>query len=87
MGLSYALYSPSVRLDPKTFGWVGLGVGGFIALLALWLLFAAFSGSAGVATFGGSFQISIGIGAILNLLAGATVAAGGFLKAREEKLI
>jgi hypothetical protein len=28
----------------------------------------------------------VGIGAILNLLAGAAVAAGGFLKAREEKL-
>jgi hypothetical protein len=31
--------------------------------------------------------ISVGFGAILNLLAAATVLAGGFLKAREEHLI
>jgi hypothetical protein len=84
--LAVVLYPPN-GLGQKTLAWAGAGVGGFIALLALWLLFAAFSGSAGVATFGGSFQISIGIGAILNLLAGAAVAAGGFLKAREEGLI
>ena len=56
-------------------------------MLALWLLVLALNGSAGLSGFGGSFQITVGIGAILNLLAGAAVAAGGFLKAREEKLI
>ncbi len=64
-----------------------MGVGAFIALLALWLLVLALNGSAGVAGFGASIRISVGMGAILNLLAGAPVTAGGFLKAREEMLI
>jgi hypothetical protein len=55
--------------------------------LAFWLLIGAFSGSSSLSGFGASFQVSVGIGAILNLLAAAAVAAGGFLKAREEKLI
>lgn len=83
--LAYVLYPPN-GLAQKALGWAGLGVGAFITLLALWLLADAYSGSGSVMGFG-SFQISIGIGAILNLLAGAAVAAGGFLKAREEKLI
>jgi hypothetical protein len=84
--LAFVLYQPN-GLTQKALGWAGVGVGAFITLLALWLLLAALNGSAGMAGFGGSFQISVGIGAILNLLAGAAVAAGGFLKAREEKLI
>jgi hypothetical protein len=84
--LAYVLYPPH-GLGQKALGWAGVGVGAFIALLALWLLVFALNGSAGIAGFGGSFQISVGIGAILNLLAGGTVAAGGFLKAREERLI
>ena len=50
--------------------WLGRrGVGGFITLLALWLLITALNGSSGMAGFGASFQISVGFGAILNLLA------------------
>jgi hypothetical protein len=86
LALAFVLYPPN-GLGQKALGWAGVGVGAFIALLALWLLILALNGSAGVATFGGSFKISVGFGAILNLLAGAAVAAGGFLKAREEKLI
>jgi hypothetical protein len=82
LALTYVLYAPT-GLNPKTFGWVGVGVGALVALLALWLLVGALSGSGSL----GGFQISVGIGAILNLLAAATVAAGGALKAREEKLI
>jgi len=84
LALAFVLYPPN-GLAQKTLGWAGVGVGAFITLLALWLLVLALNGSAGMMSFGG-FQISVGIGAILNLLAGATVAAGGFLKAREEKL-
>jgi hypothetical protein len=84
--LAVVLYPPN-GLGQKNLAWAGAGVGALIALLSLWLLFAALNGSAGVTGFGSSFQISVGIGAILNLLAGAAVAAGGFLKAREEKLI
>jgi hypothetical protein len=86
LALTYALYQPN-GLGQKAFGWAGAGVGALIALLALWLLVGALSGSSSLSGFGGSFQVSVGIGAILNLLAAAAVAAGGFLKAREEKLI
>jgi hypothetical protein len=86
LALAYVLY-PTNGLGQKNLGWAGVGVGAFIELLALWLLVLALNGSAGLTGFGSSFQISVGIGAILNLLAGATVAAGGFLKAREERLI
>jgi hypothetical protein len=82
LALAYVLYQPK-PMGPKALGWAGVGVGGFIALMALWLLLGAFSGSGGLM----GFQVSVGIGAILNLLAAATVATGGFLKAREEQLI
>ena len=84
LALTYVLYPPH-GLGQKSLGWAGAGVGALTALLALWLLAIAFSGSSGVSGFG--LQVSVGFGAILNLLAAAAVAAGGFLKAREEKLI
>jgi hypothetical protein len=86
IALAFVLYPPN-GLGQKALGWAGVGVGGVIALLALWLLILALNGSSALTGFGSSFQVSVGIGAILNLLAGAAVAAGGFLKAREEKLI
>jgi len=86
LALAYVLYAPA-RLNPKTFGWAGVGVGAVVALLALWLLLGTFSGSGSLGGFGGGLSISVGFGAILNLLAAAAVAAGGALKAREEKLI
>jgi hypothetical protein len=85
LALAFVLYPPN-GLVQKTIGWAGIGVGAFISLMALWLLALAFNGSSSMAGFGASFQVSVGIGAILNLLAGAAVAAGGVLKAREEKL-
>ena len=86
ISLSVLLYQPK-GLGRKSLGWAAAGVGGFIVLLALWLLVSAMNGSAGMSLFGSSLKISVGIGAILNLLAGLAVAAGGVLKAREEKLI
>jgi hypothetical protein len=85
VGLAFVLYPPN-GLGQKNLGWAGLGVGAFIALLALWLLVAALNGSAGMTGFAASFRITVGVGAILNLLAAAAVAGGGFLKAREERL-
>jgi hypothetical protein len=82
LALSFVLY-PANGLGQKALGWAGAGVGAFISLLALWLLLGALSGSGSLM----GFQVSVGIGAFVNLLAGAAVAAGGFLKAREEKLI
>jgi hypothetical protein len=83
LALAYVLYAPTTGLNPKTFGWAGVGVGAVVTLLALWLLLGALGGSGSL----GGFQISVGIGAFLNLLAAAAVAAGGALKAHEEKLI
>jgi hypothetical protein len=84
LALTFVLYQPN-GLTNKALGWAGVGVGAFIALLALWLLVLALNGT-GMIGLVGSLQISVGIGAILNLLAGGTVVAGGVLKAREEKL-
>jgi hypothetical protein len=86
LALTYVLYAPT-GLQQKSFGWAGVGIGGLTALLSLWLLIGAFSGSSALSGFGASLQVSVGLGAIVNLLAAGTVAAGGFLKAREEKLI
>jgi hypothetical protein len=85
LALTYFLYLPN-GLSQKAFGWAGAGVGALLALLALWLFVSALGGSSSLSGFGGLFKVSIGIGAILNLLASAAVAAGGVLKAREEKL-
>jgi hypothetical protein len=86
LALTYVLYLPN-GLSQKALGWAGAGVGALIALLAVWLVALAFSGSSSMSGFGASLRVSVGIGAILNLLAAAAVAAGGFIKAREEKLI
>lgn len=85
LALAYVLYPPN-GLAQKNLGWAGLGAGAFVTLLALWLLVDAHNGSGSMMGFVG-FQISVGIGAILNLLSGAAVTVGGFLKAREEGLI
>jgi hypothetical protein len=81
LALAFVLYPPN-GLGQKALAWAGLGVGAFISLLALWLLVTALNGSSSLL----GFRISVGIGAILNLLTGAGVAAGGYLKVREEKL-
>jgi hypothetical protein len=86
LAFTFVLYPPN-GLAQRNLGWAGAGVGAVTALLAIWLLVLALNGSAGLTGFGGSFKISVGVGAIVNLLAGAVVAAGGVLKAREEKLI
>jgi hypothetical protein len=86
LALTFVLYRPS-GLGQKALGWAGAGVGGFTALLALWLLVGAFGGSSNLDFFGASFRVSVGVGAFLNVLAAGVGAAGGFLKAREEKLI
>lgn len=85
LALAWVLYQPN-GLSQKALGWAGAGVGALLALLSLWLLVIALYGSTSMAGFGASFKISVGFGAILNLLAAAAVAAGGVLKAREEKL-
>lgn len=83
--LIFVLYPPK-ELQPKTLAWAGLGMGILLVLMALWLLFLAMD-SKGADMGLGAFKVSIGFGGILNLLAAAAVSAGGFLKAREEKLV
>ena len=63
-----------------------MGTGLLVAVLAIWALASALStGSTNIMGMG-SITASVGMGAFLNVLAGIVVAAGGFLKAREEKL-
>jgi hypothetical protein len=84
LALVFFLYPPS-GLDQKGLAWAAVGVGGLVTLLALWLFMLAISGSSNMAIFG-SLKVTPGIGAFLNVLTAGAVAAGGFLKAREEKL-
>jgi hypothetical protein len=85
LALTVVLYPPN-GLREKVLGWAGAGVGAFVVLLSLWLLFLALNGSAGMSGFGASLKISVGLGTILNVVAAAVVTAGGALKAREEGL-
>jgi hypothetical protein len=86
LALTFVLYRPD-GLAQKSLNWAGAGVGALVTLLALWLLVGAVSGASSLSGFGASLRVSVGIGAILNLLAAAAVTAGGVLKAREEQLI
>jgi hypothetical protein len=84
VALVFFLYPPSGQVK-RELVWAALGVGGLVSLLALWLVMLACSGSTSVAVLG-SFSVSPGIGAFLNVLSAAAVTAGGVLKAREAKL-
>jgi hypothetical protein len=84
--LAVLLYPPT-GLTQKNLAWAGLGLGALAVILALWLLISAlrvnndaFAGAVG-------FSVSVGFGAYINVLAAATVLYGGFLKAREERLV
>lgn len=83
VGLSFVLYSPN-GLRQNSFAWAAAIAGGVITLLALWLVVSALN--SGSTILGATLKVSVGVGAILNLLAAGTVTAGGILKAREEKL-
>ena len=84
--LSFVLYPPQ-GLAQKELTWAALGVGLLTAVLAVWLLILA-SDTGGADFMGmGSVKASLGVGAFINVLAGAAVTVAGFLKAREEKLI
>jgi hypothetical protein len=85
LALIFVLYRPN-GLGQKSLCWAAAGVGAVITLMALWLVLGTLSGSGSLGGFGGGLSISVGIGAILNLLAAVAVAAGGVLKAREERL-
>lgn len=84
--LSFVLFQVK-PVNPRTLFWSGLAVGGLITLFAVWLLILSMDtgkiGAQGV----GMIKASMGLGVFLNLLAGLAVLAGGFMKAKEEKLV
>jgi hypothetical protein len=86
--ISAFLLYPSAGAVKKFPGWLGLAVGAAAALCALWILISAFRATSNASDFFGmgGAKISVGFGTYLNVLAAAAVAAGGFLKAREERL-
>jgi hypothetical protein len=85
--LGFILYKPGAA-PQKQLSWAVLGVGAITALFAVILLIRAMQATSNSDVFGvGGAKISVGLGAYLNVLTAAAVAAGGFLKAREEKLI
>jgi len=84
--LVFVLYPPN-RLQQKALGWAPVGVGLLVGVLSIWLLALALdTGSADILGMG-FIKPKTGAGAFLNVVAGVVVAAGGLLKAREEKLI
>jgi hypothetical protein len=84
--LALVLYPPN-GLRQKALAWIGVGVGLLVVVMALWLLVLALD-SGSTELFGmGRAQATVGVGAFLNVVAGAAVAAAGFLKARDEKLL
>jgi hypothetical protein len=85
--LGFILYKPT-GAPQKQLNWALLGVGGLTVLFAVILLIRMMQATSNMGAFGmGTSKVSVGIGAYLNVLTAAAVAAGGFLKAREEKLI
>jgi hypothetical protein len=83
---AFVLYPPN-GLSQKALSWAGVGAGLLVAVLAIWLLVLALDTGSTDMMGMGSVKATTGIGAFLNVLSGVVVVAGGFLKAREEKLI
>lgn len=84
--LTFVLYPPSV-LGKKALSWAAVCAGLLAAMLAIWLLVLALDTGRADLFWMGSVKATPGVGAFLNVVTGLMVVAGGFLKAREEKLI
>jgi hypothetical protein len=87
-GLAFAwlLYPPG-RSPAKWMCWTAVGVGVATGLLAFWLFIDAMRSRGGGDLMGmGSVSSSMGIGAVVALLAGAGMAVGALFKGREERL-
>jgi hypothetical protein len=85
--LTFILYPPD-GLRQKALCWVGVSVGLVVVGLAIWLLSRALDSNRSNEIIGlVSAKTTIGIGAVLNVGAGAIVLGGGCLKAREAKLL
>ncbi len=73
---AFVLYPPN-GLGQKPLCWAGVGAGLLVSVLSIWL----------VVDLMGMGKVTVEFGAVLNIVAAVMVAAGGFLKAREEKLL
>jgi hypothetical protein len=84
---AFLLY-PAPGTAKKVPGWLGLAIGGAVAVCAIWILISVLRATGNANDFMGmgGAKVSAGFGAFLNVLAAASVAAGGFLKAREERV-
>jgi hypothetical protein len=87
--LAFVLYPP-LGLRQKALSWAAVGAGLVTAVFAIWLLIwvlRAAGGGADVMGISVKSAVTVGVGAALNVLTALVVTAGGFLKAREERLI
>lgn len=85
--LAFVLYPPN-GLAQKTLCWAGVGAGLLVSVLAIWMMVLVLNNGSSSNMMGmGSVSATVGIGAYLNVVAGIAVAIGGFLKARDEKLV
>jgi hypothetical protein len=86
LALAIVLHPTSVE-QQKTLYWATPIIGLVVLVMAVWMLWLIVnSQSASVMGMGG-IRTSVGFGAILNLLTAAAVAAGGFLQAKEARLM
>lgn len=83
--LAWLLYQGKALNKNLIWGAVGVGAVGSIA--AIWLLIDVMRSGSGFSFEGMGVRVSPGIGAFTNVAAGIAMAAGSFLKAREEKLL
>jgi len=77
---------PTKTPEQKPLAWGALGAGALALLLAFWLIAAVPGGGADLGALG-SVKQSAGFGAYLNLIAAGVVTYGGYLKAREERVL
>jgi hypothetical protein len=83
---AFVLYPPQGSAK-RALVWAGLGAGLLVAVLALWLLLLALGMGKSDLMGMGRVAVTPGVGAFVNAVAAALVAAGCLLKAREEKLL
>ncbi len=91
--LPFVLYPPN-GLVLKALSWAVVGASLLAIILAVWLLVLARDATGSTLITEGAarvpmanVKVTTGVGAYLNILAALVVLAGGFLKAREEKLL
>jgi hypothetical protein len=86
LAFAWLLYPPG-RSPTRPLVWVGVGVGGVLVLLGLWLLIDTVRSRGGNDLMGmASVSATPGVGSFVNLAAAAAVAVAGMRKGRDEGL-